>query len=201
MLDSEDSDRSATGDMANWLKQDLAHNDKPWIITAFHHPPYTKGTHDSDDSSDSGGRMQEMRRNILPILEQAGVDLVLSGHSHMYERSYLLDCAYGESATFVSASIVSTGVNNKHQQYIKPLQPRRHQGAVYVVAGSSSKVDQGPLDHPVHHVGLLEAGSVVIDVDNNKLIARFINNKGQVRDEFSIEKKAEYDSSYHGCEY
>ncbi len=199
MLDSEDSDRSATGDMANWLKEDLAQNDKPWVIAAFHHPPYTKGSHDSDDASDSDGRMLDIRKNIVPILEQAGVDLVLSGHSHMYERSYLMDCAYAESTAFSSANIVSTGVNNKHQQYIKSQHKKEHQGTVYVVAGSASKVDQGPLDHPVHPVGLLEAGSVVIDVDNNKLIARFINNKGQVRDEFSIEKNAEFVSDYQGC--
>lgn len=199
MLDSQSTDLSVTGEMASWLRKDLEQNKKPWIIAAFHHPPYTKGTHDSDDAGDSNGRMREIRKNILPILEKAGVDLVLSGHSHMYERSYLIDCAYSDSATFTSANIVSKGVNNKHQQYIKPWYKKAHQGTVYVVAGSSSKVDQGPLDHPAHAVGFLEAGSVVVDVVNNKLTARFINNKGQVRDEFSITKQVEYDSEYPGC--
>lgn len=200
MLDSQESDRSANGEMANWLKKDLAQNTKPWLIAAFHHPPYSKGTHDSDDAGDSRGRMRDMRENILPILEKAGVDIVLSGHSHMYQRSYLLDCAYGESDKFSSDNIVSNGINGKHQNYLKPLLLKESQGAVYVVAGSSSRVDQGPLDHPAHHVGLLEAGSVVIDVNGNKLKARFINNKGQVRDEFSIAKDAEYTSRYQGCE-
>ena len=200
MLDSQASDRSKTGDMANWLKRDLAHNKKTWVIAAFHHPPYTKGSHDSDDSSDSRGRMQEMRENIVPILEDGGVDLVLSGHSHMYERSYLLDCAYEKSDRFSTKNIVSEGVHGKHQQYVKPLQQKEHQGAVYVIAGSAARIDQGPIDHPAHHTGFLEAGSMVIDVDNNKLTARFINNKGQVRDEFSITKDAEYTSDYQGCE-
>ena len=199
MLDSQASDRSATGKMANWLKSDLAQNAKPWLIAAFHHPPYTKGSHDSDDTSDSDGRMQDMRKNIVPILEQAGVDLVLSGHSHMYERSYLMDCAYDESTAFLPVNIVSTGVNNKHQDYIKSQHKQEHQGAVYVVAGSASKVDKGPLDHPAHHMGLLEAGSMVIDINNHKLIARFINNKGQVKDEFSITKDDQYVSGYRGC--
>ncbi len=199
MLDSQASDRSATGKMARWLKQDLAQNNKTWLVVAFHHPPYSKGSHDSDDDGDSRGRMSDMRENILPILEASGVDLVLSGHSHMYERSYLMDCAYGKSESFSSDNIVSSGVNDKHQQYLKPLNLKQNQGAVYMVAGSSSKVDHGPLDHPAHHVGLLEAGSVVIDVIDNKLVARFINNKGQVRDEFSIEKKAEFNSEYQGC--
>ena len=141
-----------------------------------------------------------MRENILPILEDGGVDLVLSGHSHMYERSYLLDCAYEKSDKFSTKNIVSAGLHGKHQQYVKPLQKKEHQGAIYIIAGSAARIDQGPLDHPAHHAGLLEAGSMVIDVDNNKLIARFINNKGQIRDEFSITKEAEYNSGYQGCD-
>jgi len=199
VLDSEDSDRSKDGDMANWLRRDLAHNKKPWVIAAFHHPPYSKGTHDSDNASDSRGRMQQMRENIVPVLEAGGVDLVLSGHSHMYERSELMDCAYGNSKAFSASNIVSTGVDNKSQQYLKPLNKKKHQGAIYVIAGSSSKVDRGELDHPALPVGLLEAGSMVIDVTGDKLTARFINKKGQIRDEFSITKEADYSGDYQGC--
>ena len=107
--------------------------------------------------------------------------------------------SYDESTAFLPVNIVSTGVNNKHQHYIKSQHNQEHQGAVYVVAGSASKVDKGPLDHPAHHMGLLEAGSMVIDIKNHKLIARFINNKGQVKDEFSITKDDQYVSGYRGC--
>ncbi len=199
VLDSQASNRAADADMADWLKQDLAENTKPWVVVAFHHPPYTKGSHDSDNASDSRGRMQDMRKNILPILERAGVDLVLSGHSHMYERSYLLDCAYGSSEAFSISNIVSTGVDNKNINYIKPMQAKSHQGTIYMVAGSSAKVDGGRLDHPAHYLGLMEAGSVVIDVVANRLSVRFINNKGQVRDKFSISKQAGFKSGYKGC--
>jgi hypothetical protein len=199
ILDSQDSDRSADGDMANWLRRDLAHNKKPWVIAAFHHPPYTKGSHNSDNASDSRGRMKQMRENIVPVLEAGGVDLVLSGHSHMYERSHLMDCSYGTSKTFSASNIVSTGEHDKDQQYLKPLNEKKHQGTVYVVAGSSSKVDRGELNHPALPVGLLEAGSMVIDVNGDKLTARFINKKGQIRDEFSITKQADYSSGYQGC--
>jgi hypothetical protein len=199
ILDSQASNRSATGKMASWLKNDLAQNTKPWLIAAFHHPPYTKGTHDSDDPSDSNGRMQDMRKNIVPILEQAGVDLVLSGHSHTYERSYLMDCAYDKSSAFSPKNIVSSGINNKHQQYIKSKTKQAHQGTVYMVTGSAAKLGNGPLDHPAHYISLTEAGSVVIDINGNKLIARFINHKGQVRDKFSISKDEQYVSSYQGC--
>ena len=199
MLDSQESDRSKTGKMAKWLQRDLAENDKPWVIVAFHHPPYTKGSHDSDEEYDSRGRMQDMREIFLPMLEQAGVDLVLSGHSHMYERSHLIDCAYGTSTEFSEENIVSQGVEGKQKQYQKPLPLGAHQGTIYTISGSSSKVDNGPMDHPAHHIGLREAGSMVIDVVGNKLTARFVNNEGQVKDEFSITKDAEFSSEYQGC--
>ena len=199
MLDSQESDRSKTGKMAKWLQRDLAENDKPWVIVAFHHPPYTKGSHDSDEEYDSRGRMQDMREIFLPMLEQAGVDLVLSGHSHMYERSHLIDCAYGTSTEFSEENIVSQGFEGKQKQYQKPLPLGAHQGTIYTISGSSSKVDNGPMDHPAHHIGLREAGSMVIDVVGNKLTARFVNNEGQVKDEFSITKDAEFSSAYQGC--
>ena len=82
---------------------------------------------------------------------------------------------------------------------IKLQNKQEHQGAIYVVAGSASKVDNGPLDHPAHHMGLLEAGSMVIDINNNKLVARFINHRGQVWDAFSISKDDQYVSGYQGC--
>ncbi|SMG63608.1 metallophosphoesterase [methanotrophic bacterial endosymbiont of Bathymodiolus sp.] len=200
VLDSQGSNRSATGKMASWLKNDLAQNTKPWLIAAFHHPPYTKGTHDSDDPLDSSGKMQDMRKNIVPILEQGGVDLVLSGHSHTYERSYLMGCAYDKSSAFSPKNIVSSGVNNKHQEYIKPKAKQPHQGAIYVVTGSAAKVGSGLLDHPAHYIGLIGAGSMVIDINENKLIARFINHRGQVRDTFSIRKDDQYVSHYQGCD-
>ncbi|MBE9567260.1 MAG: metallophosphoesterase [Proteobacteria bacterium] len=199
MLDSQGSERDADDDMAGWLRSDLANNTKPWVVAVSHHPPYTKGSHDSDSTYDSRGRMVDMRENILPILEKAGVDLVLSGHSHMYERSYLLDCAYGASASFSQTNIVSTGQEGKNQRYLKPLAQKKHQGTVYMVAGSAAKVDRGDLNHPAHYVGLMEAGSVVIDVIDNKLVVRFINNEGEIRDEFSITKQEGYESGYGGC--
>jgi len=73
--------------MIDWLEADLQATDKDWIIAYFHHGPYTKGSHDSDTSS----RHFVVRRYITPLLESYGVDIVLSGHSHTYERSMLVN--------------------------------------------------------------------------------------------------------------
>jgi hypothetical protein len=48
-------------------------------------------------------------------------------------------------------------------------------------------------------VALEEAGSVIIDIDGNRLTSRFINDKGEVKDEFSIEKKNGFISNYTQC--
>ncbi|HMJ64026.1 MAG TPA: metallophosphoesterase family protein, partial [Candidatus Binatia bacterium] len=99
VLDSMTSDRSSDGPMCEWLASDLAENTSEWLIAYWHHPPYTKGTHDSDDPI-LDYELIEMRENVLPILEAFGVDLVLCGHSHVYERSYLLQGHYGFSWEF-----------------------------------------------------------------------------------------------------
>ena len=70
------SDRSPDGPMAVWLKQDLESTSQDWIIAFFHHPPYTKGSHNSDNPTGSDRELLEMREGILPILEAGGVDLV-----------------------------------------------------------------------------------------------------------------------------
>ncbi|MCP5055221.1 MAG: hypothetical protein GY937_00685, partial [bacterium] len=76
-LDSSESDRSPGGEMLSWLTADLAANQQDWTIAFFHHPPYSKGSHDSDTETP----LVEMRTNAVPVLEAGGVDLVLTGHS------------------------------------------------------------------------------------------------------------------------
>ena len=95
-LESFETNRSADGADADLAAAAIWRPPtQPWIIAFWHHPPYTKGSHDSDVEIES----VEMRQNALPILEAAGVDLVLTGHSHSYERSFLIDGHYGTSTT------------------------------------------------------------------------------------------------------
>jgi hypothetical protein len=133
--------------------------------------------------------MFDVREKVLPILEQAGVDLVLSGHSHMYERSHLMGCHYGKSDTLQPDMMQSPRRQEKSSLYIKPAAGRvAHQGAIYVVVGSSSKVDQGPLDHPAMAISLGEMGSLVVDVNGPRLNAHFITDRGTIADSFAIVK-------------
>lgn len=201
MLDSQSSNREPDSDMLVWLQRDLDANRQDWLIVAFHHPPYSKSTHDSDDKGDSGGRLVEMRELVLPVLEQYGVDLVLSGHSHTYERSYFIDCHYSDSSQFSQHNIVSQGVEGRSAHFVKaktkPAAP--HSGTVYVVAGASAKVDQAAMNHPAMAVSMMEAGSLVIDIEGDVLTGRYINSEAMVVDEFIIEKKTGHQNNYAGC--
>lgn len=186
MLDSQESSLAVDGEMLNWLKKDLEQTKQQWLITFFHHPPYTKGSHDSDSKRDSRGRLISVRENVLPILETAGVDLVLSGHSHMYERSELINCHYGYSSTFTKNLVRSQAKDNIYNK--KENKISSNSGTIYTVIGSSSKVDAGPLNHPAMPVALAEAGSMIFDVNHNQLKAYFINKAGKVKDRFEIRK-------------
>ncbi len=191
-LDSMTVSRAADGPMLTWLRDDLASNTQDWTIAYWHHSPYSKGSHDSDWETE----MSEMRRNALPILEQYGVDLVFSGHSHAYERSFLLDGHYGTSSTFTASMKKNAGDGRPegNGSYSKPGGgPAPHQGAVYVVAGSAQAVETGPFGHPAMYTSIGQLGSMVLDVDGNRLDARFLRETGAVDDHFSIVKGPDFD--------
>ncbi|MGJ8642483.1 MAG: metallophosphoesterase [Luteolibacter sp.] len=203
-LDSMTADRDTEGPMALWLKDDLAATTATWIIAFWHHPPYTKGSHDSDVERE----LKEMRTNFLPILETGGVDLVLSGHSHSYERSFLIDGHYGISKTFTPAMQKDDGSGREKETgaYVKPLTgPRNNFGAVYVVPGSAGKKSGGKLNHPAMFVSLNQLGSLVLDINGPRLDATFVQADGKpvgskftTPDTFTILKKGKADTDKDG---
>ncbi|HEB12734.1 MAG TPA: hypothetical protein ENI11_03545 [Actinobacteria bacterium] len=77
--------------MLRWLKNDLAQTKQDWIIAYGHHSPYSKALHDSDEDQ----FMTAVRTRILPILENGGADLVLSGHTHASSARILLTAIMG----------------------------------------------------------------------------------------------------------
>ncbi|MFN4234504.1 MAG: metallophosphoesterase [Bacteroidia bacterium] len=204
-LDSYSVPRSTTGAMASWLQADLAANTLPWVIAYWHHPPYTKGSHDSDNPLFYDFELVDMRENIVPILEQYGVDLVLNGHSHCYERSYLIDGHYGNSGSLTQSMIK----NNTSGSFptVCPYQKhdminRAHKGAVYAVVGCSGKLSDtsNGWPHPVmHSYTNTQLGSMLIEVNDNRLDAKFITSTGSIYDSFTIVKNAGKKDTINTC--
>ncbi len=180
MLDSQHGDFTPGSDLMQWLERDLKANRKPWCIVAFHHPPYSDGSHKSDHKHDSGGRLFAVRENAVPLLERYGVDLVLSGHSHGYERSHLIHDHTGTSESFDAARHIVDGDGREYR--------KRDKGTIYMVAGSSSKLNITSLQHPALPVGLNQMGSVLLDVTPESLTSRFIAIDGTIQDTFTLYK-------------
>jgi 3',5'-cyclic AMP phosphodiesterase CpdA len=196
-LDSQLSARDDTqrAAMRQWLMDDLMSTTADWTIVIFHHPPYTKGSHDSDQ--ELGGIDQPifaMREEFTPIFDDYGVDLVYGGHSHIYERSYYINGHTGLSDSFdpaTNAELNDDGVpanGSGDERYTQIARNGSDDKVVYTVAGNGGKATtlSATYPHPAHFYGLLEVGSVVVDVGRNQLDASFIDANGQVMDSFTI---------------
>jgi hypothetical protein len=170
--------------MHTWLAADLASTNQDWIVAFWHHPPYTKGSHDSDTES----KLIDMRTNFLPLLEAGGVDLVLSGHSHSFERSFLIDGHYLLSTAFVDSRKKDPGDGQPGGSGAYKKAFGSHNGTVYCVAGSSGKTTNAPIDHPVMAYSEVTLGSLVIDVNALSMHVQFLGATGVVKDHFTIVK-------------
>jgi len=73
-----------------WLTNDLANSTKPWKLLFFHIPLNTSGPHRTDFAGTNYDRL-ELQRLLLPICRQYGVQLVLNGHDHDFERFAPMD--------------------------------------------------------------------------------------------------------------
>jgi hypothetical protein len=185
-LDSMTSDRRPGGAMLTWLQRDMAATTQKWLIAYWHHAPYTKGVIDSDTDPNC----TDMRQYVLPLLEAGGVDLVLCGHSHSYERTRFLNGHYGFSNTFSSSMALNSGSGREDGTgaYRKPAGLTSNQGAVYAVAGSAAETLPGPFNHPAMYVSYQRLGSLVIDIDGDRLDAHFVRETGAIDDYFTIRK-------------
>jgi hypothetical protein len=85
-----------------------------------------------------------------------------------------------------------SGRPDEEGAYLKPgLGPAPNQGTVYVVAGSSGWATFQVGRHPVMHTSLLRMGSLVLDIDGQRLDAKFLRETGAIDDSFSIVKGAQ----------
>lgn len=140
----------------SWLAQDLAATKQPWKVVFFHHPSWSSGAH---------GSQLVMRREFAPLFEQYGVDLVLNGHDHNYERSKLMK----------GDAVAASGTRGIH----------------YVVVGSGgASLRSFPISQPswTAYRNNTDVGYLDVKVSGGTLTARFFNAAGTVKDTFSVTK-------------
>lgn len=173
-----------------WLINDLEANKGKslWTIITFHHPPYTKRSHDSNAEPE----LVAVREKLVPIFDKYKVDLVLSGHSHSYERSYLMKGHTGHSETFNVSTHAVQNVNGKYEKN-EGSRPfiNKDEGTIYCVVGSAGRLDWNgdPNQHPSSvYSNISIGGSLLFTINDNRLDARWISTDGVVRDNFTVFK-------------
>lgn len=65
-----------------WLARTFSKSDARWKIVSLHHPPYSAGHQ---------GSSTDVRDAFSPLFARYGVQLVLSGHDHDYQRNKPVD--------------------------------------------------------------------------------------------------------------
>lgn len=153
------------GDTAqyNWLKATLAANaSKKWKIISFHRPFYTVGPH--------AGEMDAYWNTWFKAFDDYGVDLILTGHDHLYERFKPINrnvsttnavANYGSQANEGRCQVVCGGA-----------------GAPLYTAGTSSFLQAFKSDY--HYV--------IFDVTNTSLCGKVYDDTNVLIDNFCIDK-------------
>lgn len=85
--DTQETDNwGLTEEQQSWVKKDLLSTDKKWKIVAMHNPLYSPGKYGSLEDYNFVALV--LRNQLNEVFSQCGVDLVLTGHDHVYSRTY-----------------------------------------------------------------------------------------------------------------
>jgi hypothetical protein len=157
--------------------RDAANNpDIKWIIVNLHYPFYVSPN--TCKESDCAGN-QELRDIYHPLFDKYGVDLVLQGHVHNYQRSYPLNYNPDSSAAPLATSTSKTDYQNPN-------------GVIFAIVGTGG-VNLHGLSGSAPFMAYQQDskfGVIDIHISDNKLDAKFITNDGATLDHFGISKTA-----------
>ncbi|HEY6061681.1 MAG TPA: Ig-like domain-containing protein, partial [Gemmatimonadales bacterium] len=93
----------------SWLQSDLAGRTNQCVLAIWHRPLFTSGG--------SGGAGTRVRR-LWQALENAGAEIVINGHDHLYERFAPQDSLGNANSAGIREFIVGTGGGETHSSYI-----------------------------------------------------------------------------------
>jgi predicted phosphodiesterase len=182
--------------LQGWIAADLSATTAIWIFVVFHHPPFNVGNEHF--------AAQHMRV-LSPLFEKLGVDIVLSGHEHNYQRPRPLKFAPagpGRSADIGATDRRVPGTFTIDRSF-DGVNNTRQDGILYIVTGAGGKhlYDAGFTDNPARwtHVDDNHADYVVrmvtdrhslsvFDIDGTRLTMAQIDEGGQEFDRITMTK-------------
>jgi acid phosphatase type 7 len=72
-----------------WLERALLASKATWKICYHHHPCYSSDSDDYGNTWKDTSKLTDPRaQHLIPLYEKYGVDLVMNGHIHLYERTH-----------------------------------------------------------------------------------------------------------------
>lgn len=91
----------------NWLQNDMNKSDAKWKILIMHRPFYSAGKNVNKPDT------VILRNRVLPVVEELDIDLIITGHDHMYYRSK--STAYGKVVPTEVITEVYNGVETQFE--------------------------------------------------------------------------------------
>jgi len=185
VMDTDRVSYSSSSAQRSFVQSDLqAASTNPnikWIIVYLHKPLYTSpNTCSSSSCSNTGSEITNLRNGFHPMFDQYGVDLVLAGHLHNYQRSYQIKYDPGSPS---SPTITSNNANTYTEGNGEVFAIVGVGGVnFHALSGKASWVSSQQDDF----FGQLD----IISTDNgNKLEGKFYRNgNNAILDSFSITK-------------
>lgn len=185
-------------ELVEWLKRDMKNSKADWKMVAYHHPAF--------NSSPTHYEYQIMRL-LAPICEELGVDMVLTGHVHNYQRTVPLKFDPAIDSTNNRYVVSEAGsVDGKFTLDTKfdGINTTRADGIIYIVsgAGGATLYDNQISDNPeLWKKGTPENWApyttklisdvhsfTMIETDGKKLILKQIDADGKTIDTITVTK-------------
>ena len=143
-----------------WLRDALANSRARWKVVFLHHSIYSAATRRGGHGGERS--VLRLRQLLEPIFVDGGVDLVLAGHDHHYDRSTL-----------------------------QPANaPGRHQ-VQYVTAGASARLRADVVDHANTFLAKADATThsfLIVEVTHDAIRIEAVGANGKTLDRFEVVK-------------
>lgn len=194
-----------TTEMLSWVDADLAATTKPWKIVVLHQAVFSVGPHGTWGDMQSNSRMRSL---LVPILQNHGVQFVIFGHDHMYQRSKRIrvdgsgkivrngDCSVAETSSGIVFIGVGNGGDDLHTRQLSP-DPCGTPGYTSAVSSYGDGYDFVAIRQngdPVIYDGTAQApttpteryGFTQFSISGSTATVTAYNTNGEVLDQFTL---------------
>lgn len=115
-----------------WIERDLESTDASWKFVVYHHPAFNVG----DDHY-----AEQHMRVLQPLWERHGVDIVLNGHEHTYQRARPLRFAPADTGAAAQININKRLVPGRFSidRFFDGARQTRPDGVLHIVTGAGGK--------------------------------------------------------------